>query len=397
MTSRGSIEAADIGAGFAPRVLHVINSLTLAGAEVLVGEMAPRLRDHGCNVTVAVLRVLDSPLERRLATAGIPVVHVARAATYSPFHIWPLARLMQQYDIVHVHLFPAQLWAAGARRFCKRPPILVTTEHNPDNNRRHRPLARMIDRFVYAHYGSIICNSEATASALREWIPSLRERLTVIPNGIAVARFSAAAAAERGEILRDARGPVAMFVARLQPQKDHATLLRAVAEVPDLQLILVGEGELRADLEQLARSLSIADRVHFLGHRTDIAELLKMANVYVHATHSDGFGIAALEAMAAGLPIVASNVPGLAEVISDSGILVPPGEAQALAAAIRRVLGDSTLRSRLAAAAAARARSFDIARTVESHLELYERLLAARSAVTYARRRSETAAKTRGV
>jgi glycosyltransferase involved in cell wall biosynthesis len=192
--------------------------------------------------------------------------------------------------------------------------------------------------------------------------------------------FRSAAAANRDFLMGGQGRPVAIFVARLQPQKDHATLLHAVARLADLQLVLVGEGELRSQLERLARWLGIANRVYFLGHRSNVAELLKMADLYVHATHSDGFGIAALEAMAAGLPVIASNVPGLAEVVGTAGILVPPRDAEALARAMQRVLADPILRARLAESSTVRASAFDISQTVTKHLELYETLLLRRTA-----------------
>jgi glycosyltransferase involved in cell wall biosynthesis len=362
-----------------------------------VGAMAPRLRDHGFEVSIAVLRVLNSPLEQRLKAVGIPVLRTANAASYSPFHIRPLARLMEQHDLVHVHLFPAQLWAAAALRQCDRQPVLITTEHNPDNNRRGKPFARSLDRILYRSYDSVVCNSEATAAAMLEWVPQVHDRLTVIPNGIAVERFRSAVAADRDMIVHGHRGPIAIFVARLQPQKDHETLLRAIARIPDVQLLLVGEGELRSELEQLAGALGIATRVHFLGQRADVAELLKMADLYIHATHSDGFGIAALEAMAAGLPVIASNVPGLAEVVGNAGILVPPRDAEALARAIQSVLSDPALKAKLASAAAARASSFDISQTIAKHVDLYQRLLTASTAIAHATAEPERAANARAV
>ena len=121
-----------------------------------------------------------------------------------------------------------------------------------------------------------------------------------------------------------------------------------------------------------------------------------MADLYIHSTHSDGFGIAALEAMAAGLPVIASDVPGLAGVVGNAGILVPPRDAEALAHAIQSVLGDSVLKSQLRSAAAARASEFDISQTIAKHVEFYQRLLAARI-VEHARRNSERAARARAV
>ncbi len=117
---------------------------------------------------------------------------------------------------------------------------------------------------------------------------------------------------------------VLLYVACLEPQRDHANLSRALAQIPDADLVLAGDGSLRAQLEAQAENLGVRSRVHFLGRRMDVAELLKMADIYVHPAAFEGFGIAAAEALTAGKPVVAGDVPGLAQVVGDATILVPP-------------------------------------------------------------------------
>jgi glycosyltransferase involved in cell wall biosynthesis len=149
-----------------------------------------------------------------------------------------------------------------------------------------------------------------------------------------------------------------------------------VAKVSDVDLALVGDGELRGQFERQAESLGIAKRVHFLGARSDVAELLKMADIYVHVPVFEGFGIAAAEAMAAGKPIIASDVPGLAQVVGDAALLVPPSDSEALAAAIRRLIASPELRLQLARAAVERSSQFSIEKTVEAYIELYRAIVA---------------------
>jgi glycosyltransferase involved in cell wall biosynthesis len=251
------------------RVLQLIDSLPLAGAEVLVKDIAPRLRRLGIECEVAVLRLLQSPLESVLQQAGVPLHSSGVANLYSSAHVRPLAKLIRHYDIVHVHLFPAQLWAALAVKRLDRPIPLVTTEHGSSNYRR-RWWLRSFDGWLYQHYISIACNSEATAKGLAHWCPGAESKIRVIQNGIPLDDFENAPPAEL-----DVPSNVTRLVAvgRFAPPKDHATVLRAVVAVPRIHLLLVGEGPLRPDIENLARSLGVVERVSFLGRRQDVAEI----------------------------------------------------------------------------------------------------------------------------
>src|SRR6266576_3991736 len=354
------------------RVLHVINSLILAGAEVLLSEMLPRMRQRGLEVAVLLLKHLDSPLEIDLRAAGFHFLPSRGSDIYSPLHIWSLAKHISSFDVVHSHLFPAQLWVAAGTRLASRRVPLVTSEPSTHNRRRRR-WARPLDVWMYRNYKEITCNSKATAECLIEWVSEVADRVSVIHNGVPVERFQDAKPARKSEVLPTANGrPVIMFVARFDPTKDHATLLRATCRVPDAELVLVGDGDSRPAMQQLASDLGIGERVHFLGRRADIPQLLKLADLYVHASNSEGFGIAAVEAMSAGLPVVASDVPGLNEVVKDAGRLVPSRDEESLAKAIREILQSKQIRRRMAAASQKRAAQFSINRTVDSFISIYE-------------------------
>ena len=352
------------------RVLQVIDSLELGGAEVLLGELVPRLRQRGVRVSVALLTRFDTRLERALQEVPDCEIFGKRRNVRSPLQVAWLARLFGGFDLVHSHLFPAQFWVAAAAALGRNRAKLVTTEHAHSNNRRGKRAWYWPDRWMYARYDSIVCNSQATADALTGWIPAARPKTVIIPNGIAFHRFAHTTADSPS---RDY--PVAIFVARLDPQKDHVTLLKALARVPKLRLQLVGDGSLRTDLKNFAALTGVRDRVQFLGWRDDVAALLQQADFYVHSTHSDGFGIAVVEAMAAGLPVIASAVPGLSWVVGDAGILCKPGDEVELAAQMSRLANDARLRQELSAKGKTRARQFDIESTANAHLRLYESLV----------------------
>jgi glycosyltransferase involved in cell wall biosynthesis len=352
------------------RVLQVIDSLRVGGAEVLVRDLVPRFLRHGIDCEVLVLLRSASALEIGLQDAGVKILDTGNVPLYSPRQIPALARRMREFDLVHVHLFPAQLWAALAavQTRCK----LVTTEHNTWNARRHWWF-RPVDEWMYSRYQRIACNSDATAEELVRWCPSVEGKVRVVPNGISVEAFANA----RPVDLRGRGGGMtkAVFVGRLEQQKDHATLLRALVLVPNVHLFMLGDGPLRGRLEQQARDLGIGDRVTFTGFRNDVPEILKACDIYVHSTTSDGFGIAACEAMAAGLPVIASDVPGLAQVIEGAGVIFPVGDHLSLAQELNALAESPEKRASMSEASRRRARDFSIERTVDLHIQMYEYVL----------------------
>ncbi len=171
------------------------------------------------------------------------------------------------------------------------------------------------------------------------------------------------------------------MVARFHPVKDHRMLLHAFAELlkthPDVDLLLAGDGPLRRELEQQCGELKIADRVKFLGVRSDVPNLLQAADVFTLTSLSEAASLTLLEAMASGLPVVVTNVGGNPEIVRDGreGLLVPRGDATAAAAAFRILFDDPELAARLGAAGPKRVHDhFQLEQTIDAYAELYERL-----------------------
>jgi glycosyltransferase involved in cell wall biosynthesis len=352
------------------RILQVIDSLRIGGAEVLVRNMAPRFVQRGIDCEVLVLSRSHSSLEASLQAAGVKLLDTGNIDLYSPRQIGPLSKIMRGFDLVHVHLFPAQLWAVLAAGM--QPGRLVTTEHSTFNSRR-RWWFRPLDAWMYSRYAQIACISEATAEEMARWCPHAKHKLRVVPNGIPLETFMNARPADlagRGD------GMIKVVcVARFESQKDQATLLRAVALVQGIHLFLLGDGPLRPNLEQLARHLGVSNRVSFMGFRDDVPEILKACDVYVQATTFEGFGIAACEAMAAGLPVIANDVTGLADLVQGAGVLTPVGDYESLARELKGLADSAATRSRMSDASRRRARDFSIERTVDGYVEMFETAL----------------------
>jgi len=223
---------------------------------------------------------------------------------------------------------------------------------------------------MYRQYHAIACISGAVQDSLRSWIPETERKLRLCPNGINTAKFSAQTGRKK-ETFGVSKENVILSVGRLQPGKGHDVTMRALALVPEAHLFLAGSGPELEELRGLAADLGIANRVHFLGIRNDIDRLMTSADVLVQASRWEGFGIAALEALAAEVPVIASRVPGLSDVIGDAGLLFEVGDHKALAAHIENVLSNPDLRNSLKHKGRIRAVEFDIERTVDCYEALY--------------------------
>jgi glycosyltransferase involved in cell wall biosynthesis len=361
------------------RVLHVINSLVAGGAERLLSDLLPALAGLGVECEVLALDERGDAFSPALRAAGIEVrfARAGGASPYSPARLLDIGREIRRFrpDIVHSHLGPSFHWCALASLALRRPRYL-TTEHASENRRMRMPLLRGFERFCYGRYDRVAAVSRESAEAIADWLGLGSERFAVIPNGIPLARF-AAPAAPAEDVKRALRGRLGVaMVARLVPPKDHATALAALALLPDEYcLVLAGEGPEREAIEAEAERLNVTERCLLLGSRADVPAVLAACRVYLQSSKVEGFGIAALEAMAAGLPVVASEARGLGELVRGAGLLFPVGDAGTCARAIQRIVAEPALAKRLVEAGRARAAEYSIERCAGAYAALYAELL----------------------
>ena len=357
------------------KILQVITSLYTGGAEKLISEIAPMLRDKGHQVDVLAFDGTETAFKKALTDKGIKVYSFGKGCNvYNPPFIYRLTKLMKNYDIVHTHNTAPQLFAAIGSVLCS--VVLCTTEHTTSNRRRDWKWYAWIDKWMYSRYRKVICISDSTEQNLRDFIRDSSDKICTILNGINITRYSHAIPVDKSTISNHPERKVVAMVAGFRYQKDQETLIRAFKNLPeDYELWLVGDGERRAIIEQCIKDNQLEDRVVLLGIRSDIPSILKSVDLVVQSSHWEGFGLAAVEGMAAGKPVVASDVEGLAQVVEGAGLLFPLGDDKQLADIIKQLIENQTYYQQIASKCIERAQMFDIQKMVDAYNEVYEGLM----------------------
>jgi len=370
-------------------VVHVQKSAGIGGSERHLLALLPALANEGLNTLVIVLTAPGADaFTSQLSAAGVEVMTIPAGPDLNPAVLLRLWRWFRRHrpDLVHTHLVHADLHALAAARITRIPG--VSSVHGAHASHRGQPY-----RSAARAAGRMACRTIAISHYIARTLTEARivpeDRVRVVHYGVD-AKGWASTSAERDTARHAvglAREDVAVaIVGRLIPGKGHGALVRAVAECrrrgTPLRLLIAGEGDARPRIEALVRAEGIAGAVSFLGFVTDVSRVMSASDIVAFPTESrlgEGFGLAALEAMAARRPVVATRIASLPEVIADgqTGLLVNSGDAAALASALERLSFEPGLRSKLGDAGQARGREhFSLDRMVDATIAVYEQLLA---------------------
>lgn len=348
------------------RVAHVTLGLDMGGLEKMLVEFARHADPDRFDLRFVSLTGRGD-LGNSIENAGWPVIPMDAPSGFRPGLIVQLGRLFRlwQIDVVHTHDDRPLIHAAPASRMAGASCIIHTRHgQSPHLTRRQTWLVNLASRFV-DHF---VCVSEdAARRTIQHGVSANRVR--TIWNGIDIDHFAFVGPSLRGPIVT---------VARLSPEKGIDQLIRAAAlairETPVLRVEIAGDGPCRADLQCLARQLGVAEHVRFLGQVQDVAGLLARASVFVLPSVSEGVSLTLLEAMARGLPVVATRVGGNVEVVVEgrTGNLVPAQDARALADAMQRLWLNPELARDMGMEGRRRVEQyFDIRRVVADYEALY--------------------------
>ncbi len=366
------------------RVAFVVHLMQVAGAEVLVRETIRRLGDR-IRPTIFCLDAVGR-IGEELVAAGADLVCFGR----KPGRDWGVSRRMaaairaRDIEVVHAHQYTPFFYSALAKPLCGFRPKVILTEHGRHYPDRVSPLRRAVNRLVLDRLADAVtacCRFSAVGLTRTDGFAG--GRIEIIENGIEVERYGPPAdkALAKEDADLDPERRYLIHVARHHPVKDQSTLIRgfaqAAVDLPGVDLLMVGDGPLRADLEALTVELRVSARVKFLGIRTDIPDLMRAADAFALTSLSEAASLTLLEAMASGLPALVTAVGGNPEIVRPDreGLLFPRGDVTGCAGAIRRVFRDPDLAARLGDAGRARAlERYQLSRTVEEYYKLYCRL-----------------------
>lgn len=361
------------------RIAHLIESDGPGGAERMLASLATALQSAGAENLVIVPATGEGWLARELSDTGVHVEGFQLDRPFSPAFARSLATTLQRHRIAlaHSHEFTMAVYGAWAARRAGVPHLFTMHGSRYYAERLRRRAAIRVAATVSA---SVVAVSDELSRHLKRdlW---LGPRVVTIPNGARLDRVTHSTLRTELHLGPDDR--LALAVGNLYPVKGHRLLLEAFAMLaprfPGLHVAIAGRGDLDAPLRARAEALGAGNRFHLLGLRRDVANLLAGADAFVLPSLSEGLPLALIEAMLAERPIVATRVGEVSSVLNGggerAGMLVPPGDAGALADALAHLLSDSAAAGRLAAAAARRGQDYTLAKMMERYVALYASLL----------------------
>ncbi len=352
------------------RIHHIINQYSLVGgAERLVQVLHRGLRDRGVESFVFGLTAGDEDL-----------AYASSMGLKTPYH-WRAFNGIRRYvienvedgDIIHAHLFPTNLYLSILKKVGIVKVPLICTEHSTSNRRREKLTGRILDTLTYVGYDRVIAISMGTEQKLLEWKPELNGRTSVVTNGTRLV-FTSPTRREEKNFLK------ILSVGSLRQAKNYESAINAIALLKkfDFEYHIAGIGSDIEHLKQQCKFLGIESKVKFLGHVEDIPSLLLQADIFLMPSLWEGFGLAAVEAMNAGLPVVVSDVAGLREVIEydpPCALLIDPKSPESIANALRVLLNSYEMRLELGERSFEKAKLFTEDKMIDGYLNVYSEML----------------------
>ena len=356
--------------------MHLLLKLGFGGAEAGVVKVVNGLSRRGMQASICSCWPSDGLYDQLLADVRLHQMNRKRAGN-DPGFLWTLARLLRRErpDVLHTHGWATLLEGAVAARLAGVPFVI----HGEHGTLETKPYQLRVQRLLWHRVNAVTAVSSRLADKLASTVGFPRGRIVTIRNGVDTDRFTPArrrAARETMNVSPDTF--VVGAVGRLLPVKDHATLVTALGQLRDrgerFHAVIAGDGPLRDHLADLIRRTGLSDCVRLLGNRADVENVLASLDVFVQSSVSEGLSNTVLEAMATGLPVVATHVGGTDELVREgvTGLLIPASNPERLSAALAQLARDPERRRQMGAAARVRAESeFTIARMVAGYEQLY--------------------------
>lgn len=359
------------------RVLQIINSLATGGAEKLLLDSLPLYNKENISVDVLLLKGNDYPFVKELKDKQCcSIFSLTNGTVYNPLLLFKIIPYLKKYDVIHVHLFPAQYWVVFAKWIALSKVKLVFTEHSTSNRRMKNIFFSLFENLIYKAYDAIIAITETVRENIKNHVSLNDESIIVIQNGIDLEKIKHAEPLENFKNNFQKQNIQSILqVSSFQEPKDQLTVVKSLLYLPEnFHLFLAGDGITKSKVASVVKELGLQNRVHFLGIRTDVPNLLKSVNYIVLSSKYEGLSLSSIEGMASGVPFIASKVPGLQNIVENYGILFEQGNDQELAYKILDLFKDEDLYKKTIASCLERAKHFDINLMVSKHIALYRKV-----------------------
>ena len=354
------------------KILHIISSLETGGAQKLVGDLVSHLnKDSEFDVKLVVCRATGSKIEDMVKNNGVEIISL-NSHERSPLVIPKLIPVLKWADVVHAHLFPTDYMVTCANKFVNKP--IIYTEHSTHNRRRDHKFFRPFEKWLYKNFDKVVCISDATAQSLSNWIGKkiAYPRTLVIENGIDVPAYEKVEQTNSVDFFGKEGLPILM-ISRFTESKDHPTVLKALKLLnrKDVFVVFVGDGELREEMETMAKKIRVDKNVIFLGTRHDIPHIIKNSYLGIQASNWEGFGLTSIEMMAGGIPVIVSDVEGLSDIVGDAALKFPKGNPHALAKLIKKLIDSKESYSKYILAGKNKASEYSLERMASEYKNVY--------------------------
>lgn len=362
-------------------IARIITWLPRGGIERRLVALLPRLNTLPFRVSLVCIRE-RGPLSDELEQAGVPVLVVPFRSRLELRGLWALAHWMREQgvDLVHSHMYRSNVPATIAARLAGVRHVLCQV-HNIDTWETRRQ--QMMDHWLLRWRTAMLAVSNEVKRDIVARLHCPPEQVRVLYNGIDIDEYGSVQpdAQLRHELGVPQGHRLVVMLARLVAQKKHTRFLQALEtirnELPPASVLLVGDGKLRGELEREVETRHLGDMVSFTGHRSDIPQILALSDLSVLTSDREGFSNTVIESLAAGVPVVATDVGGNSEAIVDGecGLIVQPDDLTGLAGALKKILTDDTLRHQMSQAARVRAQRFSLENMLDETRRLYLELL----------------------
>lgn len=362
------------------KILQVINNLNTGGAEKLILETVPLFnKEENIKMDIAVLNGFEYPFLKALKKLDCcSIITLGNKSVYNPFSIFKIIPLLKKYDLIHVHIFPSLYWVAIAKLISFSKIKLVYTEHSTSNNRRKRLLFKIIDKFIYSFYSKIITISPEVDTNIKQHLKFNETKFNLIQNGVNLDVIKEVKAIPKHKLSPSINKDsfIVTQVSSFRYPKDQKTVIKSLKDLDEnIILVLVGDGPVRSECENLVENLGLTRRVVFLGIRMDVIGILKASDVIILSSHHEGLSLSSVEGMASGKPFVASDAPGLGDIVRNAGILFPINDHIKLSEIINRLLKDKAYYNQTVKHCLNRAKDYSINNTITKEINLYKSLL----------------------